>query len=548
MKSFTLDQGTYQAKQDKKLSLSDERLKTCLTLRKKRLSQKNFKSRYDAYIKESNCNLQIEIPNETLNSFPSDFLHKFTAATEAEKVSYLLCLLNSTNEYHFIAFAVSSLRQISERFKSSSDVDNVITQEHFNTIFYMLSSQGSNESIIYEILYFILNVIINSDNLRRQFATNKNILLRLIQNFYISSNNYIRGMFFMLFGNLIQEGEYDTLNYINSSLPYYKILSDYLVSNLENIPSMLKWVIMWNINLIFSYSPSESMDGLLLTFGNAIGKICLFVISDIDKTIFKESLNCIKVVTEVLVEYKVSETNVTMMNGIFTNCHLIKNLIPHITSSNHNEILYSIFSIITHLSYINDEYVYELRMNDVFPQVEQFLMDLIAKEQINSKKTSLKELVSFLHNCIYYPKCRKKIIRKNSIIKCFVHILKMISDKETIQEILNLIIVILNIQESDKSNNYIELIRLEVPELFLNIIKQIIQNENINVSTNKEICEKCFEGILHFLIYGKDLVKDSNILSSLYQEKGLRDIAEKSMMSSDEAIVKYCNEILNNFL
>ena len=266
MKTSAINQGNFKAYQEKTFSLSDERLKTCYSLRRNRLSQKNFKLRYEAYIKDSKCNLEIEISNKILETFPNDFMSKYTAANDSEKVSYLFSLLNSTNEYQYIAYAIASLRQISNRFKSSSDVDNVITVDHFNTIFNVLSSQRSNESILYEIIYFILNVIVNSETFRKQFASSKDILVSLIQNFYWQSNNYIRGMLFMVFGNLIQEGEWETLNYISTSLPYFKILSDYMVTNLENIPNMLKWVIMWNIKLIFQFSPSESMDGLLSTF------------------------------------------------------------------------------------------------------------------------------------------------------------------------------------------------------------------------------------------------------------------------------------------
>lgn len=540
MKTSTINQGNYKAYQEKTFSLSDERLKTCYSLRRNRLSQKNFKLRYEAYIKDSKCNLEIEISNKILETFPSDFISKYTAANDSEKVPYLFSLLNSTNEYQYIAFAIASLRQISNRFKSSSDVDNVITFDHFNTIFNVLSSQRSNESILYEIIYFILNVIVNSDTFRKQFATNKDILISLIQNFYGQSNNYIRGMLFMVFGNLIQEGEWETLNYISSSLPYFKILSDYMVTNLENIPNLLKWVIMWNIKLIFQFSPSGKMDGLVSTFGTAIGKICLFVISDIDKAVFRESLDCVRVVTEVLAEQNISEANMTYMNNIFSSTHLIKNIIPHIVHSNQNEFLYDIFCIITHLSYIDDDYVYDLRINNVFPQLEQFLIDLIAKEKTNGKRISIKELMNFLNNCIYYPKCRKKIIRKNNIVKCLVHLMKSITDKDLIKSIVEFIVAILDIEETDKSNNYIELIRLEVPELLLTIIKESIDNENIS--------EKCFEGILRFLVYGNDLVKETNIIASLYQEKGLRDIAEKFLMSNNAKIVSYCNEILNNFL
>lgn len=540
MKTSTINQGNYKAYQEKTFSLSDERLKTCYSLRRNRLCQKNFKLRYEAYIKDSKCNLEIEISNKILETFPSDFISKYTAANDSEKVPYLFSLLNSTNEYQYIAFAIASLRQISNRFKSSSDVDNVITVDHFNTIFNVLSSQRSNESILYEIIYFILNVIVNSNTFRKQFATNKDILISLIQNFYGQSNNYIRGMLFMVFGNLIQEGEWETLNYISSSLPYFKILSDYMVTNLENIPNLLKWVIMWNIKLIFQFSPSGKMDGLVSTFGTAIGKICLFVISDIDKAVFRESLDCIRVVTEVLAEQNISEANMTYMNNIFSSTHLIKNIIPHIVHSNQNEFLYDIFCIITHLSYIDDDYIYDLRTNNVFPQLEQFLIDLIAKEKTNAKRISIKELMNFLNNCIYYPKCRKKIIRKNNIVKCLVHLLKSITDKDLIKSIVEFIVAILDIEETDKSNNYIELIRLEVPELLLTIIKESIDNENIS--------EKCFEGILRFLVYGNDLVKETNIIASLYQEKGLRDIAEKFLMSNNAKIVSYCNEILNNFL
>ena len=118
--------------------------------------------------------------------------------------------------------------------------------------------------------------------------------------------------------------------------------------------------------------------------------------------------------------------------------------------------------------------------------------------------------------------------------------MKNITDKELIKSIVEFIVAILDIEETDKSNNYIELIRLEVPELLLTIIKDCIED--------KEISEKCFEGILRFLVYGNDLVKDTNIIASLYQEKGLRDIAEKFLMSNNAKIVSYCNEILNNFL
>ena len=540
MKTSAINQGNFKAYQEKTFSLSDERLKTCYSLRRNRLSQKNFKLRYEAYIKDSKCNLEIEISNKILETFPNDFMSKYTAANDSEKVSYLFSLLNSTNEYQYIAYAIASLRQISNRFKSSSDVDNVITVDHFNTIFNVLSSQRSNESILYEIIYFILNVIVNSETFRKQFASSKDILVSLIQNFYGQSNNYIRGMLFMVFGNLIQEGEWETLNYISTSLPYFKILSDYMVTNLENIPNMLKWVIMWNIKLIFQFSPSESMDGLLSTFGTTIGKICLFVISDIDKAVFRESLDCVRVITEVLAEQKIGDANMTYMNNIFSSTHLIKNIVPHIVLANQNEFLYDIFCIITHLSYIDDDYVYDLRMNNIFPQLEQFLIDLIAKEKINAKKISLKELINFLNNCIYYPKCRKKIIRKNNIVKSLVHLVKNITDKELIKSIVEFIVAILDIEETDKSNNYIELIRLEVPELLLTIIKDCIED--------KEISEKCFEGILRFLVYGNDLVKDTNIIASLYQEKGLRDIAEKFLMSNNAKIVSYCNEILNNFL
>ena len=540
MKTSAINQGNFKAYQEKTFSLSDERLKTCYSLRRNRLSQKNFKLRYEAYIKDSKCNLEIEISNKILETFPNDFMSKYTAANDSEKVSYLFSLLNSTNEYQYIAYAIASLRQISNRFKSSSDVDNVITVDHFNTIFNVLSSQRSNESILYEIIYFILNVIVNSETFRKQFASSKDILVSLIQNFYWQSNNYIRGMLFMVFGNLIQEGEWETLNYISTSLPYFKILSDYMVTNLENIPNMLKWVIMWNIKLIFQFSPSESMDGLLSTFGTTIGKICLFVISDIDKAVFRESLDCVRVITEVLAEQKIGDANMTYMNNIFSSTHLIKNIVPHIVLANQNEFLSDIFCIITHLSYIDDYYVYDLRMNNIFPQLEQFLIDLIAKEKINAKKISLKELINFLNNCIYYPKCRKKIIRKNNIVKSLVHLVKNITDKELIKSIVEFIVAILDIEETDKSNNYIELIRLEVPELLLTIIKDCIED--------KEISEKCFEGILRFLVYGNDLVKDTNIIASLYQEKGLRDIAEKFLMSNNAKIVSYCNEILNNFL
>lgn len=534
----------------KNLNISDERIRTCYTLRKNKLIQKNFKQRYESYIKQAECSLEINLSDEIINSFPKNFLENFKNFEEKDKIYQIFSILSTSNDFQHISFCVYVLRTISEKFTNSSEIESLIPFELINTIFRILTTTTNNMNIIYEATTFLINITKHSSLYTVEFSKNKNYLNTFIQTFNLLSNIYIRGQILLLFGNIIQEGEWEALQNIMSSLPLCKILSDYLVTNLENIPNNIKWIIIWNIGLIIKYYPLPNFESFFLSLHPPIEKICLMIQTDINKLIFYESLDCLRILTNKVSQYLSSTSSsqiIPLMNEIFSKVNFYKSIDSQITCSKSNDILYNIFNIMTNLSYISNDYLDLFCENNIYITIENFLQEILYKEKITNKKFAFIELLNFIYNSTLYLKTRKRIVRKNNIIKYLAQIAKGSSDKEIITNIFDIILSILDSNESDKNNNYIEMIRLEIPELLLIVLTDIITKESTLTSVNKEISENCLDGILKFLIYGNDLVKGTNILFFLYEKSGLKDVLEKMSVQGEGKIAQLCTEITEKY-
>lgn len=531
----------------KNLNSSDERIRTCYTLRKNKLIQKNFKQRYESYLKQAECSLEINLSDEIVNSLPKNFMENFKNLEKKDKIYQIFTILSTSNDFQHISFCLYFLRTISEKFSNSSEIESLIPFELINTIFRILTTAKTNNmSIVYEAITFLINITKYSSLYTMELLKNKSYLNIFIQTFNLLSNIYIRGQIFLLLGNIIQEGEWDILQYIISSFPLCKILSDYLVSNLENIPNNIKWIIIWNIGLIIKYYPLPNFESFFLSLHLPIEKICLMIQTDINKLIFYESLECLRILTNKVSQYLSSSSSsqiISSMNDIFSKVNFYKSLDSQIACSKANDILYNIFNIMTNLSYISNDFLDTFCANNTFTTIENFLQEIIYKEKITNKKSAFIELLNFIYNSTLYLKTRKRVVRKNNIIKYLAQIAKESSDKEIINNIFEIILNILSSNESDKNNNYIEMIRLEVPELLLIVLTDTITKEGIFTGVNKEISENCLDGILKFLIYGNDLVKGTNILFFLYEKNGLKDVLEKIAVQGGGKIAQLCTEI-----
>ena len=71
----------------------------------------------------------------------------------------------------------------------------------------------------------------------------------------------------------------------------------------------------------------------------------------------------------------------------------------------------------TNLSYISNDYLDLFCENNIYITIENFLQEIIYKEKITNKKFAFIELLNFIYNSTLYLKTRKRIVRKNNIIK-----------------------------------------------------------------------------------------------------------------------------------
>ena len=91
--------------------------------------------------------------------------------------------------------------------------------------------------------------------------------------------------------------------------------------------------------------------------------------TDINKLMFYESLDCLRILTNKVSQYLSSTSSsqiIPLMNEIFSKVNFYKSIDCQITCSKSNDILYNIFNVMTNLSYISNDYLDLFCENNIY--------------------------------------------------------------------------------------------------------------------------------------------------------------------------------------
>ena len=213
------------------LNISNMRSQNFLTLRKKKISKKNFKSIQD--------NNSLFLIIEYFSSLPKKFHQQYEQLENKEKINFFFKLLLESKEAIYISYAIFQIRIILENLSSKNELNYIFTEKHFNIIFLFLSKEYNDNALKENLIFELLKIIEYSSRLSPEYlkiiCENDSYLNCLINLLSKYKNLIIWSQTLLLIGNLIQIEEWELLQKIHQVIEFYKILNNLIVNHLSEL-------------------------------------------------------------------------------------------------------------------------------------------------------------------------------------------------------------------------------------------------------------------------------------------------------------------------
>ena len=517
------------------LNISNMRSQNFLTLRKKKISKKNFKSIQD--------NNSLFLIIDFFSSIPKNFHLQYEQLENKEKINFFFKLLLESKEAIYISYAIFQIRIILENLSSKNELNYIFTEKHFNIIFLFLSKEYNDNALKENVIFELLKIIEYSSRLSPEYlkiiCENDSYLNCLINLLSKYKNLIIWSQTLLLIGNLIQIEEWELLQKIHQVIEFYKILNNLIVNHLsELIEFKCLSNIVWNYGFIFKYTPSEILQNIFEFVKKGIEILCKLSKICLSQSDFNEIITCINYIC-----YKIEYNS---YKNIILSTSLIKNLSDFININEHFEKIYSILVLFNVLYSKNENFIEDFITIDIIENIKVFFIEFL-KENISLSDEFLIEFISFINNCCTNINLRMIICEPNHLLTNLIGYQTNITSNQVLKYIHEFFLNLMKYEKLDRDNIYLEFIRFEYPERLFYQFDNIYNKNEILSNEIKELVIIILQQIVNLLIFTDQLFEEKNIIIERYYYLGdFKQMLENLLTKEEEnsLLFKLSKEIL----
>ena len=452
------------------------------------------------------------------------FLNSFLSSQD--KLAFSLRLILE-DELKLIKFGINQLRNFSLALINNPNIKHEITETNIKDIFNLMVKVADSQ-IIFEAAWVFINLTQISKLYTNMIAKCEDIITGLFDMLESKKDLKIKNQILWIFANLIGDGEeifllitnsVDIINYVCNQISVHSDLPNYFKINL-----------FWITGNFLKYKTFPKEDNFKSIF--SIFPIIIKYIKSQDEFLFSETLICI---------FKLVHHLNDEVFEFLKNSEITKTIVPLISVNTHHCDLGNIIAIIMNLSWKDDTNIEEMVNLNIYDYMEQFLFDYLnllkSGENTNLRK-NVKLLKEFLICISNFSSCDKKyiqeaLIKNKKIKKYLIELLEYFPNKEIVYEVL---LIFYNLLGSDDIKIKAEILRIQVPELFLEYLAR---------DYDPKIKSLCLNGINEFLEYGDQIIPEKNIVLEHLTLLGLPCELYKLSTDANEELAEISNQIYN---
>lgn len=448
----------------------------------------------------------------------------FSTFMNSENKLEMATRLIKENDENLMKFGIRQIRNFTDTLKKNSKIENLIHKDCFDTVIELLLNSKDN-SVIFESSWVVINITNYSSYYANYLAMSDRIkdlfeLLKSLDKFLL--NNHLIWIFCNLLGESVEAHQS-----VTSKVDLMSFVCEH-IRNEDDLPNYFKSNLFWLLGNIIKYQKAEYVEACL----NIFPYVFKYLRSNLDKNLFVEALFAVE---------KLSNNHVKEIFDLFQKYEISLILIQYINTKSDSYELRLIFKILIDLSWTDEYNIKILYEANIFKIFENFLSESLIQQQSRQEYLTknifiIKDLIIVISNfaSTEIQKVRDVLVRKTKILSYLLEVLKYTSKKEIIVEVLH---VLVNSLMTEVSNIKMELLRVEIPEVFC----QYLSNDDV------EIQALSLKGILNFLLYADEIMEGHNIMKVQLESLGAVTIIDNLQQSKDDEVAKISFNIMTKY-
>lgn len=540
-----------------------EREEQKLTLRKRRMKNKNQTERMEAFASKFNVRLysttdSYEINMNYLTVTQNIPIELKTKSTSIEQISYLVNYLNAPNIYDK-KFAVKSIERIlfGLNTKSFEEVRPVINTEFTNEILGLILADGEDKQVMYECSKIVCYLIFYDEAYANNVITSCPSILKKVRE---QRDRAIQGQLLWVICQVMEGNQscYNEVMKLCEDLPgfIFQIIAD-LDNDINKIYELQDVLpcIFWVYSIMLQFSENNYAFLISKAFQD-IPIIAKFMRTRINMDLLKRAMEVIQRFCELLTN-AIYDENKELTKGIpfdslfrlITQCDITQNLIENLNAWDdvdqdiykNKEIKESILKSLCYLSCLDDELPIMMK-NDII----ESLVLCLKKYEERKYKISRYEVIFDLYKDLLEnspPMYYERMVKKSEILKIAINKyqnkeLVDIGMKKKLIEILYLILVEYE-QMTDLA--IVNLICIQTPEFLFDQLKEYEHYE-------EDFLHKILDSICSFFDYSWqfDPSSKTNYMVELAKKNGVKDVFDR--IASNEQVARSVSEQVEKIL
>jgi len=444
----------------------------------------------------------------------NDFYNSFLE--DNDKLGFATRLVYENDE-KLKKFGIKQIRNFTDVMKKNCKVEEFIDQNLFETLCDIMINSNDLQ-VVYELSLAIINITKFSSIYTSILANSKRIkdIFKLMVNI---PEYQLKNLFVWIFSNIIGDSE-ETYTACVAQVDLMSYAVD-CIRNEQINPPYHNTTLFWLLGNLIKYRSSNVNQSYQI-----FPIIFKYLKSYIDRGLFEEALFAVEKLSS-----NYTEESFELMN----EWKIYDILIPFISTKTDFSELRSIFKILVDISWNDEKSIVGMYKSKILDYFEIFLSEtlIISKSNV-SYYIKHNETFRYLLICISNfaatskQEIKDELIRSTKIPFFLLELVKLSSKNTILIEVLE---VFKNALDTSYSNIKMELLRIQTLELFCdNLPKQ-----------DFEIQRLCLGGILNFLLYADEIMKNKNIVKIQLETLGAVTHIDNLQQSTDEgvAIISY---------
>lgn len=555
-----------QSDQKNKLDGTRQREAQKLSLRKKRMNNKNQTERMEEFASKFNVRHysaedSYEINLNYLTVTPSIQAELKGKTNKIDQIAFLVNYLPSSNIFDK-KYAVKNIERIlfGLNSKSFEEVKPIVNSDFVSKILTMILAEGQDKQIIYECSKIICYIIFYDENYASFVIQACPHILRKVRD---EKDTAVQGQLLWIICQVMEGNKdcYDQVMKICEDLPgfVFKIVSD-INSNLSQIYQVQDLLpnVFWIYAIMLSFSEKNYAFLLNKAFQD-IPVISKFLKTRINFQLFSRALD-VTVKFANLVSNAIYEENKELTKNInfdqlfnlIANCGITQSLLNNLEIwDTADEDLYktkeskeNTLKALCHLTSIEDE-ISTMMDGDI---VDSMVTCLKKYEQNNYKIKRYVVLFDLYKDLLENSPRRfyERLVKKSEILKIAVakYFNGTLNDKEIIKKLVELLYIILCDREPMKDFAITSLICIKAPELLFDQLKEFKNYEEIEII-------HILDSICSFIEYSWqfDSSSKTNCMVELAKREGIKEVFDNIAASDQVAktVSEYVEKILDKY-